>query len=603
MIIKDLTVTNFMGIKGRKEFVPAHINALCAKNGSGKTTFLNALRFALTGLEPAGDLINFDCDECSVHITLTDPISGSDIKFSRIKNRTKPLKCAIDGKATTKKAMDEKIETCIGISLDKIKILSSSEIVAAMKPQEFASFILDYIPEKITLEQVFGYIPSATMGMMDIISANLPEDDISIETLDEFEEVMKSSRKETKASLASKKLILDGMTTEKPTRTRVEVEADLKAVDNVEAEMAIYKANKETYDKAVEADAKQKALIKELSAQRDAITATRPNPAEIDARKKEISDIQTSITNQQTGINGAKTALSTLKATREALDKPVCPISPLIKCTQDKTVAKAEIDESIKTTEEGISALEIELDKSKTSLTAKQAEFDALNRASLEYEKKISLSKQIKTLEDSAITIPAKPVEPKVTDVTAEKIALSNELKAIESYEESLKLSKQIESETTLVSDLEMIVKAFAEKGPVRCGIIDSYLTVFEDICNERSVKYRPDRRFTFSNEDGIVVRMSNDKGSYLVYDNLSGGEKAYMLFILIDMLNSLVGTKLLVLDELSVLDTECFDAMLDTILAYADDYDHIFIAAVDHPDTIESFKKREITLADLSVA
>ena len=73
------------------------------------------------------------------------------------------------------------------------------------------------------------------------------------------------------------------------------------------------------------------------------------------------------------------------------------------------------------------------------------------------------------------------------------------------------------------------------------------------------------------------------------------------MIFIIMDMLNSLCGSNILLLDELSVVDTKCFDALLDIVLAYADDYDHILLAAVDHEDTVKSVTDRKIPMLSLA--
>ena len=117
MIIKKIEISNFAGIKGSVTFNMPHIMALCGKNGMGKTTVLNAIRFALTGEEPDGDIINANSLLASVKIWL--PTAEGELSFERIKEREKPSKCKINGKASTAKVMNEKIEDVIGIPLDK----------------------------------------------------------------------------------------------------------------------------------------------------------------------------------------------------------------------------------------------------------------------------------------------------------------------------------------------------------------------------------------------------------------------------------------------------------------------------------------------------
>ena len=47
MKIGKITVENFMGLEGKYVFDLGHFQALVGKNGIGKTTLLNDIRFAL----------------------------------------------------------------------------------------------------------------------------------------------------------------------------------------------------------------------------------------------------------------------------------------------------------------------------------------------------------------------------------------------------------------------------------------------------------------------------------------------------------------------------------------------------------------------------
>ena len=73
------------------------------------------------------------------------------------------------------------------------------------------------------------------------------------------------------------------------------------------------------------------------------------------------------------------------------------------------------------------------------------------------------------------------------------------------------------------------------------------------------------------------------------------------MLFMIMDMLNALSGTKILFIDELSVMDAENFNCLLDVITKYSSEYDHVIFAAVDHKETVAAVKKHKIKQLDLS--
>lgn len=600
MKINSIKTRNFMGLKGVYTIDMPHIAALIGKNGIGKSTILTAIRYALTGEDPSGDIIHKDCEECSVSLYLTDPADGSEIEFERIKNRTKPSKSRLNGKATTAKSMNEKLESIVSIPLDKIKILSSADIVAAMKPQEFASFILSYVPEKMKVDDVISIISDSTIGMVNIIEANLPEE-VDLDSLDEFAELCKYNRKELKKQIESKKAALMDKPVEKPSFDRKELEEQLSVINASEAEVRVYKAKKDSYDRAVVSRNKQQLLLESLKKEIAENKAERPDllaKKKIEEKEKSLRD---SIQNQRIAISGASSALKQLEITLEALEKPICPISPLITCHQDKTVAKEDISESIIATKEGIAAMEKEASKTEKELVAMKTELNVIRENEIKYNQKISAMKQVKALEESNVELPENPEEPKVVNVEEQKNLIRIKLDEIKSYEYALEISKQIEVLSDELSDYEKLVKATAENGCIRTAVISKYLGVFEELCNKRSTSIRPEIDFKFKADKGVVVLMNNGKGSYLPYSSLSGGEQAYMLFILMDMLNSLCGSNILMLDELSVIDEVCFNALLDIVCSYASEYDHILLAAVNHDDTIRAVEVHHVPIMSIA--
>ena len=77
MKITKLVARNFKKINGEKIYEFNHLNSLIAPNGTGKTTFLDALRYSLTGNKPEGDVINLASNEMEVSV-------GYQSYFSRV---------------------------------------------------------------------------------------------------------------------------------------------------------------------------------------------------------------------------------------------------------------------------------------------------------------------------------------------------------------------------------------------------------------------------------------------------------------------------------------------------------------------------------------
>jgi DNA repair exonuclease SbcCD ATPase subunit len=579
MKIERIEAINF-GKFVKITIIPEQLNSLMGENGMGKTTILNLIRYALTGAEPDGDIIRKGAEECRVTLTLMD--SAGDIHaFERIKSRTKASKFRVDyGGNTTAKSMNAKIEEIIGISLDKVDVVSSSDVVAAMKPQEFGSFIMNYIPKKLEIGDVIGFVKTATPGMLSIMEANLPEVDIDVNVIDEFNEFCKANRKELKAQIAAKKLILSEKPTEAPEYDEKELRDRMAALEEEAVKLKTYGTLKSAYDRAVADKTKYVEKIDALKAEADKISGTKPDPDALNKIKKEEDEANDSLRNQETARNAAKTALVQLQRTLEALEKPICPISPLITCHENKTVAKEEVSEGVKSTEEGIVALEAEIEKIKVRIGEIRARRDAEEEKVRDYEKKINMLRQIEDMKKMIPEIPAEPEKPEVEDIDTEKFQITEKLKAIENYKEGVRIALQIESITNEMEDFDKLVKATADKGEIRTGVVSAFLSVFEEVINERSMKHDPRKKFEFIAENGVTVLMNG-----LKYAELSGGERAYMIFALMDLLNVLSGARLLLLDELSVLDEDTFKNLCHYIMEYISDYDHVLISSVDHPD------------------
>ncbi|MCR5670720.1 MAG: AAA family ATPase [Butyrivibrio sp.] len=600
MVIKHLRVVNFMGYKGSVDFNIPKIAALVGKNGIGKTSILNAIRYALAGEEPDGSIINNDADEAMVAITLTDPADGSDIVFSRSKHRTKPSKFMVDGVKTTAAKLNEKIEDVCGIPIDKVKVLSSAEVVANMKPQEFSKFILDYIPEKIDIKFIVDNLDKTNPQILDCIDANLPAEDIDMADIDNFLDMLKSSRKDLKARIAEKKALYETKPKEKAA-VKSEVEEKIALYTEVMNKREVLEVKKKAYQAAMENAKKQEEIISSLKAEYASISAERPNPAVKDALTEKVAKIEESRRNQNVQYAGMTSALKQLEVTLTALEKPICPISPLITCHTDKSVAKEEISESIEATKEGIKALDAEVKKTEEALSDVHKEIESYNRSKDMYERKVDLARRIKEIEDNKVEIPEKP-EMDIPDDAGVEEELANckkLLSLIEEYEQGVTILSNIAVMSEELETAEYLIKAFGEKGCVRVAIIAKYVKVFEELINERSKKIRSDVSFSIIPEDGIRILMDTGNGM-LPYENLSGGEKAYMLFMIMDMLNSLSGTRILFIDELSVMDAENFNALLDIIQAYQSEYDHVVFAAVDHKESVDAIKAHSIPIVDI---
>ena len=97
MKISSIKIVNFRGIKNTT-LVPEHLNVFMGQNGSGKTSILNAITFALTG-DMKSEYIQTGAKSAVVEITFAD---GSSIERKKVKSGN--TSCKVNGKSTTGKS-------------------------------------------------------------------------------------------------------------------------------------------------------------------------------------------------------------------------------------------------------------------------------------------------------------------------------------------------------------------------------------------------------------------------------------------------------------------------------------------------------------------
>ncbi len=594
MKIKRMELNNFKSI-AHKELIPGKYTISLGKNGTGKTSLIEALRFAMTGEAPDGELIKDGQRDAITKITLENE-SGEAHTFARMVSRAKNQNAVfMDGAKTTQKALNTAIESLVGIPVENIKVTSSSELVAAMKPQEFASFILGYTKSTVTLKDVLAAVPDTDPSLREqvesFIKELVPETGVTIETINNANDTFRAFRKDYKDSFKRQEAQMLELPHEDPGFDVKALKDKLRLADDLKKAQDEYNAKKRAYDSSLAALKKWEKDKAQLQADLAKLPDKRPNPIALNTVNEKLSKLRDSVLNQQKTIAGVEAALRQLNVTRDALSKPICPISPLITCHENKTVAIKDIEDSITATEEGLAAIQTELDKSVNEIKESEKQKGELEQEKLLYEKRCALAKALKTLSDNPPTVPAEPTLPPAGD-ESELLNIKQKISLMEKWEEYKDLVVKHAALQLKVDVCEILCKAFAENGEVRTAIIKKYLGAFETVMNDRAVKFMPGARVQFEAADGVVIKFAKDGVNFHVYEDLSGGEKAFLLFAILDLLNQLTGCKLLILDEINVMDTDILDSLISFVQANESEYDHIFLSGVDFPSITDLFKK-----------
>ncbi len=141
MQIKNLEIKDFKAIKELK-MNSKKVNVLVGSIGTGKTSTLDALRYLLTGDVPSRP-VRSGAENASVRAEIFG------IPFERTYGIKSTVK--LNGKVTTQKSVKELIESRTHITLDTIKIATTSKFLSAMSSGELSNYLVNnnLIPAEI----------------------------------------------------------------------------------------------------------------------------------------------------------------------------------------------------------------------------------------------------------------------------------------------------------------------------------------------------------------------------------------------------------------------------------------------------------------------
>lgn len=592
MKFEKITGTNFKNYK-EVTFEPKKTTtAIIGPNGRGKTTITQLIRFALTGDCP-DDAVKVGEDELKVTLTMYDA-DGREQSWERTKSNSRASKVKVNGKSATGKALSAHIESITGIPLESIKLSSSSELIDALKPEEFSNFIMNYIPEELDYATIKGFMGSDVDELtIDTLekSGSIPlTGKFGYEQLEQTYNYLFEQRKLTRSTLAQYEAKTVNPV-DKPERSISEINDRLEQILKDEGGYANALKAMESYKKTVEAKAKQEAMIKELEDKIALNTAKKPDPtlkSSFDSKKRELNSSMIAL---HSTVNTMKANIETFKSTIANLNKPMCPLSEGLVCKTDKTAKKQEFEEQIQSNQEGIKTISAEIEAKKKELDELLEEERKYNETDKLYREKILLMQQLDRLKKSLITLPAKPEEPKEhVDFTEEKDKLYKERNNVVKYDQYIKDLAKLTNLRKEKEILDELVKLFAPKGPISLKVTKHYFGVFEDMCNERAKELKPGFSLKFVPENGIKILCETKPGvGFIPYKSCSSGEQAFVIFLLTDLIsNALSQANILILDDLDKLDNEAFEALIKCIMqkSVQDSYDHIIICAVNHEDT-----------------
>ena len=262
-----------------------------------------------------------------------------------------------------------------------------------------------------------------------------------------------------------------------------------------------------------------------------------------------------------------------------------CPIAKGIVCTTDKTVYKQKVEAWLKDAEATVA----ESDKLQTAkseeLKRAEEELHAFDLSFNRWQMKKQLLSQKEKMEANRPEVPTAPKMPTI-EKTRTEAEIKADLDAVRSAKEAAQLFDEINKLTAQIDALDYLVRNTANKGAVQTAMMSRYMSVLSETCNAITRQVRPETSIELVAEDGVKVFFDNGEGLKPI-QSLSTGETTYVSFIMMNMIHQLSGAKILLLDEASVMDAKSFGEILTLCNAFANEYEYIVVAGVDHDDTL----------------
>ena len=568
MEIKNLEIKNYGGV-AHVTVPDGKLTALLGKNGVGKSTTIDAIRFLLTGKSSYG--VKQGATEgsikavvCGVNVQRYISTSGTSLYMA--------------GKKTTNKSFEEFLER-EGININALKLTTSSELLEAMNAGQLSDFFIknNYLPVELTTEDIILSLgPDMSEQAIEELKKEFPEGTFSISEISRVYDVFFKRRREHKAVYKMPKVM------EKPVGDLLDLKSQYEEICKKEGAAS---AAKEAYHLFTET---QRNLQKYKETMLNLANEIAAIPYKGDDVSKEIELLQKQLDDGKERINSLTSQITVLVNTyntnKELLDKlcaDTCPLDCSIKCTTDKSSIRKKINDLLSEVASNGARLKEERKKIKEDLEQLYKKKVELETQQKDFEKRCNLENQMKSLpKPNKVEKPA--VEPDNTDYSRKKIQIQNLIQAHQEYDVFLKESEKQKKIKQIIDTSDELVKALGSKSSLMEQIISIGISDLEEVCNEQARKIKSNYRLKFAAEAGLKVTIiPKAGGAELPISGLSTGERTIALLLLMDLINQVSGANILLLDDMEKLDVVNMSQVSKFLKEI--ECDKIYVASVAH--------------------
>ena len=590
--ITTISIRNFKGIEDL-QLNAKKLNAIIGKCGSGKSSLLDAIRFALTG-KAGKEVIRKGCREASVVLRFSD-----NSTIERIRRTSENIsKC--NGKSSTKRSLDEFL-TARNMNPCWIESLCSVDWFAGLSSKDLNNFFMTILPLRAKAETVVELVAQLDKDLTEKKEKYLMEEILKKQEIFSFNDLANgyntayTVRQELKRKY-NEMLPRCTFNETVPAKTREDIEKELNNISQVEAaekeyskRLKEYASSKKQLDLAIK---RLDEMKKELDTYSSCKKPKEETKTQAEADRK-LFQVHIKRTNEYIGT--INSTLDLLKRTLDNLDKPICPISEKLICTTDKSQLKEELLSLIQKNENALASNKEFLAKCEDQVRKRDDIISNYQKEVYRYEQKTTLENNI-----SKFIVPEILPEPQKVEkahLEAKKKELLDLLSILSRYEKVQQNKKELAKIKDKYDLAQFAVKVLDSKIGIPALILQRTLRFFEKKCNEKASLLREGFQIHFLSDNGITIQVSPGKGKPFVdMKEVSTGEFVCVAYILMTMIGEATKCHLFLIDNLDRLDTEYLNALL-SLLEEDKKIEQVFLGGVDHADVEQTLNDKSFQI------
>lgn len=590
--ITTISIRNFKGIEDL-QLNAKKLNAIIGKCGSGKSSLLDAIRFALTG-KAGKEVIRKGCREASVVLRFSD-----NSTIERIRRTSENIsKC--NGKSSTKRSLDEFL-TARNMNPCWIESLCSVDWFAGLSSKDLNNFFMTILPLRAKAETVMELVAQLDKDLTEKKEKYLMEEILKKQEIFSFNDLANgyntayTVRQELKRKY-NEMLPRCTFNETVPAKTREDIEKELNNISQVEAaekeyskRLKEYASSKKQHDLAIK---RLDEMKKELDTYSSCKKPKEETKTQAEADRK-LFQVHIKRTNEYIGT--INSTLDLLKRTLDNLDKPICPISEKLICTTDKSQLKEELLSLIQKNENALASNKEFLAKCEDQVRKRDDIISNYQKEVYRYEQKTTLENNI-----SKFIVPEILPEPQKVEkahLEAKKKELLDLLSILSRYEKVQQNKKELAKIKDKYDLAQFAVKVLDSKIGIPALILQRTLRFFEKKCNEKASLLREGFQIHFLSDNGITIQVSPGKGKPFVdMKEVSTGEFVCVAYILMTMIGEATKCHLFLIDNLDRLDTEYLNALL-SLLEEDKKIEQVFLGGVDHADVEQTLNDKSFQI------